>query len=243
MKIIKLNAIDSTNTYLKELGKDLMLEDGVIVITKKQTKGRGQMGAHWQSKSGESLTFSMFKRFSSLPIEHQAGITFAVALGVKSALKKLQIPGISVKWPNDIMSYQKKLAGILIENQFKSNVISSSVIGIGLNVNETKFENLPQATSMRLNTGVVYNLDEVLTEVSEAVMIELQRVEGGDFLKLKSDYEKVLFRKNKVSVFENEAGQQFNGIIKGISEEGFILIEAENETLQQFRLKEIKMLF
>ncbi len=243
MKIIKLSAIDSTNTYLKEASKNIVLEDGIVVVTKIQTEGRGQMGAKWKSEEGLSLTFSMFKRFSQLLINEQYLISFAVSIGIKNALQKLQIPELSIKWPNDIMSYQKKLSGVLIENQLEGNKIASSVIGIGINVNETKFKDLPYASSMKLVSGISFNLDEVLQIVSEAIMNEVSSIEGSENSKLKEKYEADLFRKNKVSVFKNSEGVHFNGIIRGVSDNGKLLVEIEDESTMSYELKEIKMLF
>ena len=162
MNIIKLNAIDSTNSYLINLSKEVKLEDPTIVITNKQTKGRGQHGTSWQSVPQQSLLFSMFKRFEDLPSNKISSITYAVSLGVENALKKCKIPNIVIKWPNDIMSRSKKMAGILIENQIKQGNVVSSVIGLGINVNEEKFKSLPQATSMFLATGNKFDLNEVL---------------------------------------------------------------------------------
>lgn len=243
MKIIKLNAIDSTNSYLINLGKKEGLSDQTIVVAESQNKGRGQVGNVWQSKPMQSLTFSVFKRFEDLPVSNLSSIAFAVSIGVHLTLKKMLVPQVTIKWPNDIMSYSKKMTGILIENQLKHNKIVSSVIGIGLNVNEENFENLPQATSILLSTGKKHNLDEVLKLVSEAILNQLERVEQGDYQNLKKEYEKVLFRKNIISVFENNQGIRFNGKIKGVSEAGEILIENDQEIISKHQLKEIKYLF
>jgi len=243
VNIIKLNAIDSTNSYLINLGKNEVLEDQTIVLANKQINGRGQQGAVWQSTSRQSLTFSVFKRFDGMSVSKISSIAFAVSLGVQKALKKLLIPKVEIKWPNDIMSQSKKVAGILIENQVKQNEIVSSVIGIGLNVNEEFFKNLPQATSMRLTTGVKYNLDEVLHEVSEAVFAELQSISKYSFLDLKSNYEAILFRKESISVFETPDKIRFNGKIKGVTNIGELIVENEEELLTTYQLKEIKLLF
>ena len=137
MNIIKLNAIGSTNTYLKNLCKNTGVSDCTLVVANEQTQGRGQMGASWQSRQGQSLTFSMLKRFNRLHISDNAAIAFGVSIAVKSVLEKLKVPAVSIKWPNDIMSYGQKLCGILIENQLEGNHVVSSIIGVGLNVNET----------------------------------------------------------------------------------------------------------
>ena len=243
MKIIKLNAIDSTNSYLINLAKNNKIDDLTIVVANVQNKGRGQLKATWKSSLGQSLTFSMFKRFENLSVKEIASVSFAVSMGVYTALQKFQVPKVKVKWPNDIMSQSKKMAGILIENQVKQDKIVSSVIGIGINVNEKQFNDLPQATSMRLGTGINYNLEEVLHLVSEAIVNELKLLENNTFAKIKSRYEENLFRKEKISVFETPEGIRFNGKIKGVAKTGELIIEDEEEQLTTYQLKEIKLLF
>jgi BirA family biotin operon repressor/biotin-[acetyl-CoA-carboxylase] ligase len=243
VNIIKLNAIDSTNSYLINLSKEVKLEDPTIVITNKQTKGRGQHGTSWQSVPQQSLLFSMFKRFEDLPSNKISSIAYAVSLGVENALKKCKIPNITIKWPNDIMSRSKKMAGILIENQIKQGNVVSSIIGLGINVNEEKFESLPQATSMLLATGNKYDLNEVLQHVIEEILIQLNKIEKGEHADLKIKYESSLFKKEMISVFEVPSGYRFNGIIKGVNEIGQIVIEHENKISTSYQLKEIKMLF
>jgi BirA family biotin operon repressor/biotin-[acetyl-CoA-carboxylase] ligase len=158
-------------------------------------------------------------------------------------LKKISLPNTTIKWPNDIMSHSKKVAGILIENQIKKGKIISSVIGVGLNVNEEKFNNLSQATSILLATGIKHNLDELLLTISKAILEELETAEKGEFQLLKAAYENSLFRKNKITVFENSMGDRFNGIIKGVTDLGEIVIENEQEILNNYYSKELKYLF
>ena len=243
MKIIKLNAIDSTNTYLKNLNKNKEVTDWTLVVSESQTQGRGQMGAAWQSKPGQSLTFSILKRLNGLHISDQSAITFGVSIAIKNVLQKLHIPGIKVKWPNDIMSYQRKLCGILIENQLEGNFVVSTIIGIGLNVNESKFKRLPQATSMKLASGITFNRTEVLELIAEEIQKQIKILESGNIKGLKATYEASLFRKNKVSAFEDADGLQFNGMILGVAKSGELLVETEDEKLRTFELKHIKLLF
>ena len=243
MNIIKLNAIDSTNNYLKDLCKNTTVIDGTLVVANKQTQGRGQMGAKWQSIQGQSLTFSVFKRFHGLHIKDQPSIAFAVSIAIKNTLEKLQIPQISIKWPNDIMSYSKKLCGVLIENQVEGSYVSSSVIGIGLNVNESKFSKLPQATSMRLTTGAIYDHAEIIELMATEIQGQMQLLQGENKRNLKSTYESSLFRRNMVSTFEDVEGNKFNGIISGVAASGELLVQKENESVQSYELKQIKLLF
>ncbi len=242
MNIIKLNAIDSTNSYLIRLGKKERLKDPTIVVAEEQLQGRGQLGASWQSKPLQSLTFSVFTRFKNLEASDMAAVTFAVSIAVYTSLQKFIVPKLAIKWPNDIMSHSKKLAGILIENQIKDSAIVSTVIGVGLNVNETHFKNLPHATSMLLETGTKHDLDEVLASMSQEILNQLQKLETHSLRYFKKEYEKLLFKKDKISVFENQGGTQFNGIIKGVSDGGELLVENEDETVQSFHLKEVRYL-
>lgn len=243
MKIIKLDAIDSTNDYLKALNKKIDLDDQILVVAKDQTKGRGQVGSKWHSTKGESLNFSILRRFQQLPIAHQFIVNCAVSLGIKKALEQNGIGDVKIKWPNDILADDKKLCGILIENQLQAGTIVSSIIGVGINVNNRNFPNLPQASSMFLIKKEMFDLDRVLKVVSGSISSELERVENQDFEDLKTEYEQHLFRKDIISVFENSKNERFNGIIKGISRTGELCLEMESESLKYFNLKDLQLLY
>ena len=197
MKIIKLNAIDSTNSYLKQLSKETCLQDETVVLTNRQISGRGQMGNLWLSREGQSLTFSMFKAFDRLQIERQFMISMAVSLAIVKALKSLNVPNISIKWPNDILSANKKIGGILIENVLEGNYVKHSIIGIGLNVNETDFLKLPQASSLKLETGKTFFLEEVFQSIVISVFQNLKDLTQKNFEDIKLKYENELFQKRK----------------------------------------------
>lgn len=243
MHIIKLDAIGSTNTYLKQLSVAGKVEDGLAVVARFQTDGRGQMGTTWSSQDAKNLTFSVFKNVSFLDIEQHFYISIAVSLAVYEALNRLGIQRVKVKWPNDILSDNKKIAGILIENVIKLNVVTGSVIGIGLNVNQTNFTDLPLASSMLLLSGQVYDLDEVLSVVLKQIDIHFDYLKNGQFTMLKSRYESYLFRKNKPSTFKNAEGVLFSGYIVGISELGKLLVRIENNIVKSFDLKEVSLLY
>jgi BirA family biotin operon repressor/biotin-[acetyl-CoA-carboxylase] ligase len=243
LKIIKLNAIDSTNSYLKQLAKETFLQEETVVLTNRQLSGRGQMGNKWLSREGQSLTFSMFKAFEKLQIEQQFMISMVVSLAIVKALKSLNVPKVTIKWPNDILSANTKIGGILIENVLESSFVKYSIIGIGLNVNETDFPNLPQASSMKLETGKTFQLEEVLDTILKNVFKNLKNISEKDFSEMKQLYENNLFRKERISVFETSEGSQINGIIKGVSDIGELLVETENNPLQKFQLKEVKLIY
>ena len=241
MKLIKINAIGSTNDYLKELIKSIPLEDGSLVVTEKQTKGRGQMGTSWFFEEGKSLAFSVFKKINGWPVADQFYINFAVCVGVQKALKSLGIPKINIKWPNDILADGKKIGGILVETQFQNMRMISSVIGIGLNVNNIGLELYPQASSMLLSSGIRFDLEEVREFVSQKVFEELKALNSNTKNEVHHAYEKELFRKGIPSVFEDAKNKQFQGIIEGVGPEGRLKVRMSDQSLKSFELKEIQL--
>lgn len=243
MRIIKVDAIDSTNSYLRRLRAKEQVDDFTVVVTQLQTKGRGQMGTQWISQERKNLMFSVFKDVSFLKISESYYISIVVSLAIYMALELLQIKKLKVKWPNDILSDNKKLAGVLIENVIKQDRLQSSVIGIGVNINQTVFENLPNATSLRLSTGKVYELDEILNSILGQLKHYFSLLSSGKFSLLKEEYEKHLFRKNKPSTFKNDELGMFSGIIIGISESGNLQIILEGNVLKEFELKKITLLY
>lgn len=242
MRLIKLNAIDSTNLFLRSLCLDTYVEDFTVVVAKHQTKGRGQMGTVWSSQDSKNLTFSVFKRFENLKLEQQFVISMVSSLAVINALKKMKLPKLSVKWPNDILSANKKICGILIENVIKQNKVTGSVVGIGLNVNQVDFYSLPQASSVLNITGRSYDLDEILQSILKELETLFDLVESKQFEIIKTAYESYLFRKDKPSTFENAEGL-FSGFIKGVSNEGLLKVLLEDDVLETFDLKTIKLLY
>ncbi|OMP30304.1 biotin--[acetyl-CoA-carboxylase] ligase [Mangrovimonas sp. DI 80] len=243
MHIIKLSAIDSTNSYLRQLSAAQVLEDYTVVMTDRQTEGRGQMGTQWDAQEGKNLTVSVLKDISFLKIEDQFFISMAVALAISDVLKYFGLKRVKVKWPNDILSENKKIVGILIENVIKQNQIQHTIIGVGLNVNQTEYPDLPQASSMRLISGNVFDLDEVLNKIINKMEHYFTMLENGETKELKRLYEKRLFRINKPSTFKDVEGHLFAGFIKGVTDYGSLEVLLEDEVLKTFDLKEITLLY
>ncbi len=243
MYIIKLNAIDSTNSYLKDIVSVTLPKDYTVVVAEKQTKGRGQMGAEWQAESGKSLTVSVFKSLESFDVKEQFYISMAVSLAILKALSVFKIPQLRIKWPNDILSADTKICGILIENVIKNNNLQGSIIGFGLNVNQKYFDNLPQASSMSLLTGVIYNKDEVLSEILKQMKFYFNILESNNHSKIKEEYESFLFRKDKPSTFRSSNNNSFSGIIQGVTKSGQLQVWTEDEIIRTFDLKDVKLLY
>ena len=243
MHIIKLNATDSTNTYLRQLSTSKALQDYTVVVADYQESGRGQMGTVWESEAGKNLMFSVFKDVSFLKVKSSFYISMVVALAMVKTLRQFSVPKLFVKWPNDILSENNKICGVLIENMLKVDRLKSSIIGIGLNVNQLNFEGLPRASSMKCITGNHYDLDELLLIFMQNLMHYFEILEKQEFKLLKTDYEAYLFRKDKPSTFQDMEGQLFTGYIKQVKASGCLQVLLEDNKLCDFDLKEITLLY
>ncbi|QXP51822.1 MULTISPECIES: biotin--[acetyl-CoA-carboxylase] ligase [unclassified Cellulophaga] len=242
MQIIKLDAIDSTNVYLKDLVFNTQASDYTIVVAENQTRGRGQMGTTWLADKGKNLTFSILKKCTDLSVQDQFDLNICVSLAICRSLNDLKIPDLKIKWPNDILSGNHKICGVLIENILSGAKIQASIIGIGLNVNQLSFDNLPNVSSLKLIMGIQYDLDELLKKIAK----NLERVFDYYFTvnkqDLKIEYLGQLFRKDKASTFSKDANDtMFTGIIRNVTSEGKLVVEEEDEIFNEYALKELKL--
>ena len=178
-----------------------------------------------------------------MPAEQAFILNLCVSLAVYSVLEDLGVPALSIKWPNDILSGTSKLCGILIENRILGNTINTSIIGIGLNVNQLAFENLPNVSSLKLLFDRNFDLDDLLHEIIKELKAIFSQwgTSGPDVLW--TAYRKVLFRKGKTSTFEGKDGALFRGCIEGITLGGKLMVALNDEVKKEFSLKEVRLLF
>ena len=169
-------------------------------------------------------------------------LNIAVSLAVLDTLESLNIPGLSIKWPNDIMSYAKKVGGILIENSIKSDGSIHSIVGLGLNINQINFESLPKASSLAVICSKEFDKEKVLVLIVENIKGKLQLWNelSDSFWK---EYATKLFKKGQAVAFSNEGNQKFMGIIQGVSSIGKLQILLEDDAIAEFNIKEIQMLY
>lgn len=243
MSIIKLDAIASTNTFLKEMISKQTVEDFTVVTAKYQSNGKGQMGAKWTSEPSKNLMFSMFVDTSSIYLEYPFYLSMLAALAVRQSLNSFSIPQLYIKWPNDILSQNKKVCGILIENVMKQGRTNASIIGVGLNVNQNEFRALPNAASLKHITGCTYNLDELLDSIIFNLKCYVSKFKSGHLEALKKEYELYLFRKDKPSTFKDAKGNMFSGFITSIEETGSLNVLLEDNISKSFILKDITLIY
>ncbi len=242
MKLIKLDATDSTNSFLKGLTQKQNLESYTVVSAKMQTNGKGQMGSSWVSEEGKNLISSILINNTVTNITAIFNLNITVAVSLLQALHDLNVTHLSIKWPNDIMAGNQKIAGILIENLIKENGEIKSIVGIGLNVNQTDFENLPKASSLKNRMNQDFDIDSILENIVHKIeenVVKLQNNEADFFWKT---YENHLFKKGKPTLFEANQ-EQFMGIIQGVTRNGMLTIQLEDDSIKEFGVKEIVMIY
>lgn len=226
----------STNTLLSEMSAKSDLPEGTLVIADHQTAGRGQRGNQWVAQPGQNFTFSFLLKPKALAASLQFQLNMALSLGVLGYLQQKQLGRLRIKWPNDILVGDKKICGLLIENTLRGIFIDRSVVGIGLNVNQTDFA-LNSATSLALELNrpsVLPGELPLLLQQLEARLLEHHR---GCLSQQKEEYLQHLYGYQQARTFVAGHGK-FTGSIVGVSHEGRLQVEA-NGQLRHYGVQEI----
>ena len=244
MEIIKLSATNSTNEYLKKFIVNNSLTTKHVVYTFNQTNGKGQRGKIWHSEPGKNLAFSICIFPKNIEVKNQFIINMIVSLFLINILKALKIPDLKIKWPNDIMSGGKKICGILNETKLKGNKIENVIIGFGLNVNQETFENLPNASSLKLINKINYDLDGLVSYIIQClknydyldVKTELE------FNKIAKNYNNNLYGLDSFYNFKDSNNKIFLGKILSVAENGNLKIMKKNSKIKSYNFQEIQMI-
>ena len=240
-RIIRVNQLNSTNSYALQLLKDTNPSGGTVVMALNQTEGRGQQANSWESKDGKNLTISLILRPDFILAQDQFQISMLISLGVSDYLKTY-IKEVSIKWPNDIYVGSKKIAGILIEQSIMGDHVSHSVCGIGLNINQDKFiSDAPNPISLNIITNEIYDLEKELTKLLASIENRYLQAKNGKSQQLEKDYLNTLYWMNEEHTFLDEDGE-FTGKIIGISEFGQLLIKDEDKDIRTFNFKEVSFI-
>ena len=240
MKITRFKTLESTNQYLQNLlneGADIA---DSIVVTDFQTSGKGQGKNVWQSDEGKNLLFSIALDMSFLKAGNQFFLTQMVSVAMINVLKKyLPEESLFIKWPNDIYFKDKKIAGILIKNEIKGMMMGTSIIGIGLNVNQTSFDkNLPNPISMKMITGKDYDLYELLSSISQQLSANSQQPTANSQQLTANSYIKHLYRYKQWAFYKHE-GSVKEMMIVGYDQFGRLILKEKNDHEVVCDLKEI----
>ncbi|MBK8698654.1 MAG: biotin--[acetyl-CoA-carboxylase] ligase [Saprospiraceae bacterium] len=234
--------LESTNAYAAELLSKTSPMDGTAITADNQWGGRGQYDRKWLSEPHKNLTVSLIVYPSFLHISDQFYLSMAVALGIIDYVEAKLCRTAHIKWPNDIYVGDDKLGGILIVNQLQGSTLSSSILGIGLNINQNHFpEEVPNGTSFQRITGAQFDLHDELIQLC----IHLEKRYNTDLrhkshLGLHQAYEQKLYKKGEnIQFMDSNSTNWCTGTIEGVSPEGFLLIRAREGTLRKFSLGEV----
>lgn len=188
MQKIYLDEVPSTNNYATGRLQTEALHEGTVVLTFRQTCGRGQAQNEWESEDYKNLTFSLVLRPDFLSASSQFALSQVISLGLAGYLSS-ETDDVAIKWPNDILIGKGKVAGMLVENSVMGSTIGWTVAGIGLNLNQKTFrEYLPPAVSLSQFTGRVYRPEKVLQEVFESIMNRYGQLKSGSIHEISKDY-------------------------------------------------------
>ena len=225
----------STNVLLWEMIREKSLPEGFVVQTDFQTAGKGQVGNSWESEAGRNLLFSMVLYPQRVTVDNQFLLSQLVSLGIKEALDEYT-DGITVKWPNDIYWNDKKLVGILIENSLQGTKIKSSVIGIGLNVNQKVFVgNAPNPVSLLQITGRRQNRKLLLTKIRQNIQKLYTEL---SVTKIRAEYAEALYRKDGFYAYRAN-DETFQAKIISVHPDGQLELETEAGERKEFYFKEV----
>jgi BirA family transcriptional regulator, biotin operon repressor / biotin---[acetyl-CoA-carboxylase] ligase len=215
-----------------------LFTEGAVVYTYHQTAGRGQYGNRWESEAGKNIAMSILLKPRFLEARQQFELNKAVSLAVHDVLFNYT-EGVSVKWANDIFIGEKKICGILIQNNISGTRLEASVIGIGINVNQLNFQDLPYASSLKLETGKTFILEHIVEAICQAVEKRFWQLKSGYFTQLGEEYLSKLYRYGEDALYQKTDNTYFQGKIVGISETGKLCLETKLG-LVEYRIKEIK---
>ncbi len=238
---IKVSQTASTNTYLSRLAATL--PGGTVIYTPSQTAGRGQKGNSWESEDGKNLTFSLLLKRPPVKARDQFYLSEAAALAVVEALSAEAGDSFTVKWPNDVYWQDKKACGMLIENSLDSSDIATSIVGIGINVNQEHFlSDAPNPVSLINITGREHDLMALLKRVCSRIE---QLVESLGDANARTDlhqrYMAALYRNDgQLHPYEDAAGNRFIAMVTGIAPDGTLTLRHEDGTTHDYLFKEVR---
>ena len=243
-RIIELEQIDSTNSYAEQLLEIGNVDEGTVIWAHGQTAGKGHGENKWISQPGKNMTISLILYPRFLPIESLFMLNKSVCLAVLDFVHTLLPSGsCKIKWPNDIYSGFLKLGGILINNTISGSSFDTSVIGIGININQTRFDPaLPNPISIQQLISEETDIDKSLITLIEKLDHRYSQLKEGDFSLLDHEYRDNLFGINEERKFSKNS-DVFNGSIRDVDLFGRLIIETNDHLLRTFSHQEIEFIF
>lgn len=228
LKLIELEFTDSTNNYAMQLINDDKAHPGTTVVARSQGGGKGQRGRKWADTPGESLLMSVVVA-PKQPLTEQFVFSASLAVAIANVLQNIvSDTPVAIKWPNDIIINDKKAGGILIENVLRGSNWTHSVIGFGLNVNQTEFpDELPNATSLQIATGKHLEINALARQIGEHILASSLFPKSAQ--RIMENYNELLYRKGMIQQFEDN-GASREAKIMGVNSDGAIELRFAGST-------------
>ncbi len=233
-------ALESTNLYALNIISKSNPTEGTAISTYNQLNGRGQIGSKWESQPNKNISLSIILYPTFLKARAGFQLNQAISVAVWEFISTYIDSGVKIKWPNDIYINDLKVAGLLIQNSIQGQQLLSSVVGIGININQAYFStSIPNPTSLINETQKTFDLDELSGQLFDQVERNYFLLKSGQLKIIQKKYLNALYRLNTPTQFTKSDGHSFEGIIRSTTEEGKIRIEDEYGTMQTFNLKEV----
>lgn len=240
--IITIQETISTNLLMQEWGKAGRLKNGDVICAINQSAGHGQRGNYWESEAGKNLTFSLFLETDFMEASDVFQLNKIISLSLLDYLTAKGIPQIKIKWPNDVYVGTNKIAGMLTHNSFLGDKLENSIIGIGLNINQTVFvSEAPNPVSLKQITGIDYDLEEELELLLQDIEYQLNDFKNNGYIQLNINYLNNLYGYDENRPFKDSEGAFF-GKIKGVDSFGRLLVKKNKGKLFTYDMKEIEFL-
>ena len=237
-----LEKVDSTNRYASKLLKNDRPPEGSVIYAKEQVKGRGQRGNTWQSQAGKNITMSLILYPNMILASQQFYLTQTISLALCHFLRELTAKPFTIKWPNDIYYQNTKIAGILIENTLSGTQLATSVIGIGININQTVFDkSLPHANSLKLITEKEYKPKLLAKKLCQYLEVQYLQLKADKKAQIKQNYLQLLYHYGELHPFQT-SDNTFMGTIVDVLADGKLLLMDQKGQARAFDFKEVRFL-
>lgn len=237
---IALRTVGSTNEYLAGLQRANPQPEGTVVSAQFQESGKGQAGSKWESAYGQNMLVSILFYPSFLPAGNLFSLNMAFSLGLAGFAKELLGEHVRIKWPNDLYYLDKKLGGMLIENVVSAQTVSQTILGAGINLNQDSFsQHLPNPISFKQILKKQLDLDAAFSSLFRHVEARYLQLRRGEENAIREEYHRAMFRFGEWARYES-AGWVFEGKIRGVSQEGKLMIEHRNGFVESFEMKEVR---
>lgn len=220
-----LSSLESTNSFALKLLSKGKPEEGTAILALHQQSGKGHFGKKWQGEKGLNIYLSIIYYPDFLKVSSNFDLSRCIALSVREFVTQLTDKKVCIKWPNDIYLDDKKVCGILIENGVMRENLTHSIIGIGINVNQTEFDsNIPNPVSMKQITGKHYDIMQLTKTLFSFIEKNYLRLKSGDANYIKENYERNLYQLNEKIRLKDSSENMMTVTLKGTTEEGYLKV-------------------